>query len=76
MPLLLLIYQMSFSADTVLFQIITKACKNDGMGRNTSMQFVVVFNHNYSYKKIASYKILDRDDVHYNPLSQVSLRCV
>ena len=33
MPLLLLIlYQMSLSADNFLFQIITKGCKNDRMG--------------------------------------------
>ena len=31
-PLLLLLYQMSLSADNFLFQIITKVCKNDRMG--------------------------------------------
>ena len=34
-PLLLLIlYQMSLSADNFLFQIITKGCKNDRMGQS------------------------------------------
>ena len=36
MPLLLLLYPMSLSAEFLLFQIITKGCKNDRMGQMPS----------------------------------------